>query len=312
MKTALIIAACLILSYIIFIVGPAVTSFFNVYNRKRGTLLYERKGLKGTFYEPYLEDVRKGAEKLEKRLTKNVFITARDNIKLYGRYYGADPEKLAILVHGYNALPENNYYEIGNDLLDSGISILMPYSRAHYPSEGDHCTFGLLEQYDILSWIDYAVEELGAKKIVLYGMSMGCATIAFSSDKITSPAVRGMVLDCGLDSPLGQYYADCKARHLPARSLSFLVKIMGRLILKVDLTATVRDSLAKTTLPALFVHGTADTTVDCENTKRCFEICRCEKKLVISEGSGHTFSYADLKKKGNNEIFEYIKELFTR
>lgn len=307
MQIILIILCILFLLYLIFIFGPAATSFFYICKTRECLPFWERKGIENTYYAPYIELFKAQSTKLEKRLTKTVTLTADDGAQLVGRYYSANSKNHAILLHGYNACPENNYAETANDLLDAGISVFMPCSRAHLPSSKGNCTFGLTEQYDLIRWIDYAVKEFGAERIVLYGVSMGCATIAFASDKINDPAVRAMVLDCGFETPLQVYETACKQRHMPVKAMSLNYLLLAKIFLKQDFTVSVKESLAKTSIPALFVHGTNDTTVDVGATKRNYAVCSSEKEMILSEGSSHSFSYTDLKAKGDNRILEYIK-----
>ena len=50
-------------------------------------------------------------------------------------------------------------------------------------------------------------------------------------------------------------------------------------------------ALAKTTLPVLFIHGEDDRFVPCEMSRRCYEACGADKRLLTVPNAGHGLGF---------------------
>ncbi|MGC3221260.1 hypothetical protein ACPTGR_14940, partial [Enterococcus faecium] len=64
-----------------------------------------------------------------------------------------------------------------NDFYRAGYNLFFVDSRATGNSGGDYVTFGQYESDDVLYWINQEVRERPSQKILLYGGSMGAATM---------------------------------------------------------------------------------------------------------------------------------------
>ncbi|BDP53469.1 hypothetical protein EfmJHP35_13930 [Enterococcus faecium] len=65
---------------------------------------------------------------------------------------------------------------------DMGYNVLVPDARGHGKSEGDYIGFGWPERKDYVQWINKVLENNGkSQEIVLYGVSMGAATVMMTS-----------------------------------------------------------------------------------------------------------------------------------
>jgi pimeloyl-ACP methyl ester carboxylesterase len=49
------------------------------------------------------------------------------------------------------------------------------------------------------------------------------------------------------------------------------------------------DDAAKVSCPWLLIHGTEDDVVPIEDSRKAFEVARCDKKLIEIPGAGHSF-----------------------
>lgn len=100
-------------------------------------------------------------------------ITSHDGFKLNALYYPAESKKTLIWVHGYTSHAERESAFPGLFYRSLGFSILIPYLRAHGPSEGKYISFGALEHLDIMRWVDEINRKIPDGQIVIHGLSMG-------------------------------------------------------------------------------------------------------------------------------------------
>ncbi len=109
-------------------------------------------------------------------------------------------DKTVIVAHGYmgNAETMANYAKMFHDL---GYNVLVPDARGHGRSEGDYIGFGWPERKDYVQWIDKIIAETGqSQQIVLYGVSMGAATVMMTSGEKLPNNVKAIIEDCGYSS----------------------------------------------------------------------------------------------------------------
>lgn len=100
-------------------------------------------------------------------------ITSHDGLKLKAIYYPCDSDKTMIWVHGYTSHAERESAFPGLFYRSLGCNVLIPYLRAHGPSEGKLISFGALEHLDIMRWVDRINEMIPEGQIILHGLSMG-------------------------------------------------------------------------------------------------------------------------------------------
>ena len=77
-----------------------------------------------------------------------------------------------IWVHGYTSHAERESAFPGLFYHSMGYNVLVPYLRAHGPSQGDYISFGPMECLDIKQWIDRINERIPGR-ILIHGLSMG-------------------------------------------------------------------------------------------------------------------------------------------
>ena len=232
----LIILIFLATSYIGFIVVPAVLLYRFVFGRKPcSTPLNERGTLEGTRFAPY-SDALLPAERYVMALPhESVSITARDGVILCGSYYNQNSSRTMIFAHGYAGAPVSNFCAQAERFYKLGWNLLFITERAHGDSGGSHLGLGVLEQYDLLGWIDFEAAKSSVEDIVLYGSSMGSAAVGYASDKITNPKVRVLVVDCAFVSPFRQLSCDGRTRRLPTFLLLPVMRVIAWFDMREDI-----------------------------------------------------------------------------
>lgn len=301
----------MVLLYLFLIVCPAVTAFFSVFSRKDGVDPDEIDP-SHSYYAPYLPEMREAASFLRAQKSTQVSLTSRDGIELAADWYDSGAEVLAICMHGFRSTPLTSFCVLGKELKSMGCDLLLVQQRAHGRSQGKRSTLGLLESGDLLEWIEWAQQHTGAKKLLLCGISMGAAAVALASDKIRSEKVRAMILDCGFASPYEQMIQDCGKWHLPGRVMVPIIALCARLVLHVDLKTSSCDSLARTKIPAFFLHGTADISVTPAQGQKCFAACASEKELLLVDGAQHTVSLMAGGEPAKQRIRAFVRKYVFR
>ena len=100
-------------------------------------------------------------------------ITSHDGLTMKGLFYPGTSNKTMIWVHGYTSHAERESAFPGLFYHNLGFNVLIPYLRAHGPSEGKYIAFGALEYQDIKKWVDIVNDRLPDGKILIHGLSMG-------------------------------------------------------------------------------------------------------------------------------------------
>lgn len=222
-------------------------------------------------YEPYRPRMRQVRDALIAIPYETVSITTFDGLKLTGRYYHtADGAPLDICAHGYRSSPVIDFSGGSEMSFEMGHNILMVEQRAHCSSEGSVITFGILERRDLLCWVNYAVERFGADvQIVLYGVSMGGATVLMAADLPLPDNVKAIVSDCPYSSPVEIIAEVGKERHIPPGVTKVLATVGAMLFGGFDLNETDAIRAVKhTKVPILILHGDDDRYVPCEMSQR--------------------------------------------
>ncbi len=287
----LIIIFALIFLWLIFIAAPAYCMYAVIFGKGK-CRPHESTDLSGTYYEKYQDEIRKNIEILKCRFTGEASIVARDGTRLCAELADHGQRKTAVLIHGYHSSPTNNCYAYGNLLYENGYDLVLPYQRAHGKSEGKRSTFGLLEQYDLLDWLEWIKQRSPENEIIIVGISMGGTTIGLAMDKIHDTNIKAAVLDCAFTSPRKQMMFDCRRRHVPFYSA--VIPIMNQFVkhdIKQDIDKSTIDALSKSKLPVLFIHGTDDEAVPCEFTKLNYNASSSDnKEILLVDGANHTLA----------------------
>lgn len=193
-----------------------------------------------------------------------------------------------IAVHGYT---DSAYFMVGaaNQFLNYGYNVLMPDLRAHGKSEGKYIGMGWPDRLDLMQWIDYLIATYGNIKIILYGISMGAATVMMTSGERLPSNVRAIIEDCGYTSAWEEFAYELKYLfHMPTfpalYNANVITKIRARYSLK---KASAIKQVAKSKTPTLFIHGDKDKFVPFYMLDKLYEAASCKKEKLVIKNAGH-------------------------
>ena len=233
------------------------------------------------------------------------YIISDSGYKLMGYLFKAKEESDLYLfgAHGYRSYGKKEFAGVTQYYLSKGVNVFLVDHVASGESEGTYCTFGYNEVRDCMKWLGYMRDSFGKDiRIILHGVSMGCATVTMMSGREDLPGnVKAVVADCGFTT----------AKALFRYKLGDLGVPPERLIKSVDAVHTRKmgfsfgdlepvESVKSSKVPMLFIHGAEDKLVPCFMVKELYEACGSEHKdLLIVEGADHAQSF-----KVNRELFE--------
>ena len=230
-------------------------------------------------------------EWLDKTEHKDTYMISDDGLCLHGLIIDNSSDKWAVLVHGYdsNATGMLGY---ARKFLSEGYSVFLPDNRGFGLSEGNETTMGHFEKADLVKWVRKLSDETHAKNIVLFGVSMGAATVMLASAENLPENVRAVVEDCGYSSVREEYeYNMPHTAHLPPYPFLWIVDIITRLksgwsILK---DADCAKAVSRSKVPICFIHGESDTFVPYYMHKKLYDSClSADKEMLTVKGAEHT------------------------
>jgi fermentation-respiration switch protein FrsA (DUF1100 family) len=263
-----------------------------------------------------------GGNWLDTQSCEDVFIYSHDGLRLHA-YYAASGTgtDTVILAHGYGG-DGRQLGDFARMFHDSfGMNALLPDARGYGLSGGDYTGFGWHERLDTLRWADWVKERAGCAggaapaagvRIVLFGLSMGGATVLAAGGEDPGGEVKAIVADCGYSSLMDELAWQQKLRY--GYRGSFILKALSRLTKKRAgysfEEVSPLEQVKKSKTPTLFIHGEADDFVPFEMALRLYEACASEKELYAVPGAAHAAAYdadpAGYEKRIRNFLDKYM------
>lgn len=273
----------------------------------------KRLQISGTMQDAaFLEQLQLSAETLKNAPHEKVEITGRDGEKLVGHWFACEqPKRIVIAMHGWRSTWAGNFSFIADFLHRNGCSVLYAEQRGQGDSGGKYITFGAMERYDCLDWVDWVNRTAGTHlPVYLAGISMGATTVLLAAGLEPPENVRGIIADCGFTSihAIWKHVADQNLRipySLRSRAANALCKKKIQLGTKdCSTVAAMRDNH----IPVLFVHGTDDRFVPIEMTYENYQACAAPKQLLIVPGAGHGMSYLQETARYEKTVLDFWKQ----
>ena len=259
--------------------------------------------------ENFEREMKEKAINLKALPHETVEISGHDGAKLVGHYFECENAKRTVIaMHGWRSSWNNDFGMIAPFLFEQGCNVLFAEQRGQGESGGKYLGFGMLERFDCLDWINWAVGKCSLP-VYLAGVSMGATTVLMTAGFKLPENVKGIIADCGFTSPeeIWKHVAQ-NNMHMPYRGLrSAMVDDLckKRINMPPDGYST-KTALENCKVPVLFVHGADDHFVPVEMTYENYLACASPRKLLIVPGADHGMSYYT----DRTSYEKAIKELF--
>jgi len=210
------------------------------------------------------------------------------NLHAYAIQNSQPTDKWAIIFHGYSS-DGTQMTKYAKQFYDMGYHVLIPDARGHGQSEGDYIGMGWHDRFDVVSWIDNIVNVNEDADIVLFGVSMGGATVMMASGEDLPSNVKAIIEDCGYSSVWDEFSYQLQAIfHLPSFPLLQFSSVVTKLKAGYTLgEASAVDQVAKSKTPMLFIHGDNDTFVPSTMLNDVYEAANGPKQKLLVKGAGH-------------------------
>ena len=294
------------------ILAVSFYAYYEVFYVKKKKLINIAKLENGYFTDEESDKILTLINEFKNDEFEEVKINSFDGVKLYARYYEYNKNApLQIMFHGYRSEGFRDF--AGGMKLAKQLkhNVLMVEQRGHGQCKTCTTTLGILEKYDCLYWVKYAVERFGVDvKIILVGVSMGASTILMASNLNLPQNVVGIIADSPYSTPYDIVLKVMKERKIP-NNLALPFVMLGALLygrFEFDKKGAI-DSVKENKIPVLIFHGDADSFVPSYMSKEIYYNCSSKKELYIFEGADHCRNFLVDEEKYTNHINEFIKKI---
>jgi hypothetical protein len=243
---------------------------------------------------------------------KDFSVETEDGFTLRGwliKYPDSIANKGAMLMfHGH----ANNRGSIVNEaeaFAGLGYTVYMVDFRAHGESDGEICTIGYNESKDIKALYDYAKKDFSDDQIVLYGISLGAATITKAVADYPTIKPSKIILEMPFATLSDAVKGRLRSMHLPEQPLAALLTFWGGTQQGFwGFNHNPSDYVKKLTCPVLLQWGVNDARVSSAETEELFSnISSNQKTLVRYENSAHESLYKKEPAKWLENVRRFLK-----
>jgi uncharacterized protein len=237
--------------------------------------------------------------------TETFYLTTSDNLKLEGWYNKVDSAKGTVcLFHGHGGKKSGNNMEAAA-FRKMGYNTLQLDFRAHGNSQGNTCTIGFYEGEDVKLAYEF-IEKKGEKNIILWGISMGAATITQAVNDYNLKANK-IILEMPYGTILEATEGRIKIMGLPAEPLGRLVTFWGGTehgFWAFNLKPA--EYAKKINCPVLLQWGAKDPRVSKKETYAIYGNIGTTKKLVVYEDCVHESLCKKQNEKWVSEVSQFL------
>lgn len=208
---------------------------------------------------------------------------------------------------GFKTVAKRQFRFITKFFHESNMNVFMPDHRASGESEGRYISFGVKEYRDALQWLHFMQESFGQDiKIILYGVSMGAATVNnMCGDASLPDNVKFAVSDCSFTSPWELFSYSLKNAHWPVKPLLRGIDTYNKLLAGFSFRDCINplDAVKYSKIPMLFIHGKRDRFVPWEMAQPLYDAAKSEdKELWLIENAPHCACYLKEPREYENKI----------
>lgn len=305
-----IIAAAILAFVALLILITSFVCFVKIFLSRRKPESSEFPIPDGDEYVPYHSQMVEWIKEARSKEHRDVSVVSYDGLTLRGKYYECKKgAPIEILFHGYKGTGERD--------LSGGVfrcaalehNALVIDHRASGHSDGRVITFGAKESRDVLTWVDFVINNIDAEaKIIITGISMGAATVMTAATMELPENVVGVLADCGYTSTKDIVKKVMSDMKLPANLLYPFARLGAMIFGGFDPDASSPiESMKKCRLPVIFFHGDADYFVPCYMSEENYNACAAEhKRLVIIPGAAHGLAFPVDREKYLAELEDFF------
>ena len=237
---------------------------------------------------------------------QKIILTTSDKLKLQGWYSAVEHAKGTVcLFHGHGGEKSGTNAE-AQAFRKIGYNTFQLDFRAHGSSEGNTCTIGYYESEDVAMAYDF-IKDKGEKNIVLWGISMGGATI-IKAIKDYDIQPRKIIIEMPFASIVKAAEGRIRMMGLAGEPLATLLTFWGGVehgFWAFNMKPV--EFAKKINCPVLLQWGANDPRVSRKEIDDIYSNITTAKKLVVYDNSGHESLCKKENEKWVNEINSFLK-----
>jgi hypothetical protein len=202
-------------------------------------------------------------------------------------YIPGESKRLVVaLFHGYGA-SKSTLLHVASALHELGYATLLVDFYGSGGSSGNHTTVGVEEAHDVAAAANFIRRKWPARKVALYGVSMGGAAVLRA---IASHGTRadGIIIESVFDTLLNTAKSRFNATGLPATPLAELLIFWGSVQRGFNFFAhNPVDYARSVNSPALILHGEKDERAPPAQAGAVARAMGRHARLVVYQGVPH-------------------------
>lgn len=232
---------------------------------------------------PTLKKINDSYEEIKRFPHEKTEILSFDDCRLTAMCYRAQNAKGTVMfLHGFGSHAGRESAFPGLFYLSAGYNFVVPYMRAHSPSEGKYVTFGAAEKRDALLWLQKIEQTFPSLPIVIHGLSMG-GGIALQLCSEQNRLLKGIVADApclGINHMFEDVSRSVCSNPEYARKFSLALQRQFEKKFKTDADCTEAERYVKNACcPLMFVAGSEENRQD--DFARLEEVCPQPARTLI-------------------------------
>ena len=238
---------------------------------------------------------------------EDLYVTSYDGLRLHAYLYRSNNSKdYIILFHGYRRTARRNFAGLTLDLLKENKNVILIEHRGHGNSEGHQSTFGQKEQYDVVSWVNYAKEHFGRdSRYVVAGVSLGAAAVLMAADKLDEDVK--IIADSPYYSIKDVFKQTIRQYKLWTGFFYPLAVYIARAYCHMSLKTDVPGAIKNSKCMIYIIHSRSDNLVSYTVSEQICEENKDHMKVALFDDVEHGFAYLRQTEKYREVFFDFLK-----
>jgi alpha-beta hydrolase superfamily lysophospholipase len=214
-----------------------------------------------------------------------------------------------IMFHGHAANKAAVLRE-ANAFKQLGYCVYLVDFRAHGESDGNICTIGFDESKDVKATYEYVKKDIGNKRIILWGISLGAATISKAMADYNAIKPSKVILEMPFGSLNEAVEGRLRTMHLPEQPFAALLTFWGGTEHGFWAFAhNPSEYVKKISCPVLVQWGVNDARVTEKETYDILNnLASHNKRLVRYNTAGHESLYKKEPLKWMQNVAAFLAE----
>ena len=245
---------------------------------------------------------------------KEVKAKAEDGNEVPGTFFDGEGDKLVILVHGAGG-DRYSIYPLAEQYIKDGYDVIAIDQRGCGTNPDDKVTFGIKESLDVKAMVNFARNELNARKVIVHGQSMGAQTVAvYASNVVPGAADAADAVICdspvpGMELLLNLSFGDGNEKSLFANYLTGTSKIFMKLTTGMDYAqADTIEVVKNDKIPTMIIVSDKDKVCLPQYVEKVYGNIACENKEIIHVNSAHIEGVIDDAEGYMNSVESFLNK----